>query len=180
VRTEPGTSLALCLGDLPSGHFDRDLGPALLATRAARQGREVEPLMCFDEIDRNAPTAGRISYAKFEQGIDISALGIGETAADQELRTLVTNCAHLICSPVLVSRTSGRDGKEMVNAAVTSESQVDGDVVDESRATDDGRRNEAHRTASAVERLERQGVDQSDIIDAGEACGSQALLSLGK
>ncbi len=88
MRAEPGASLALRLGDLASSHFDRDLGTALLATRAARQGREVEPLVCFDEIDRNAPTAGRIGYAKFEQCIDIAALGIDETAADQELRTL--------------------------------------------------------------------------------------------
>ena len=36
VRAEPGARLALRLGDFARGHLDRDLGPALLATRAAR------------------------------------------------------------------------------------------------------------------------------------------------
>ncbi|QNP45954.1 hypothetical protein H9L14_01255 [Sphingomonas sediminicola] len=55
VRAEPGTRLALGLGDLASSHLDGDLGAALLPASAAIESREVEPLVRFDEVDRDAP-----------------------------------------------------------------------------------------------------------------------------
>ena len=55
--------------------------------------------MRFDEVDRNAPAAGRIGHPKLEQGIDVAALGIGKAAADQEFRTLLTDRTHLNSPP---------------------------------------------------------------------------------
>ena len=64
----------------------------------------------------------------------------------------------------------------MVNGVVTPKSQSDGDVVDEARFADGGGRDQPHRTAGFVERLQRQRIDEREIIDAREACGSEPLL----
>ena len=101
MRAEPGTCLTLGLGDLASSHLDGDLGAALLPTSAAIESREVEPLVCFDEVDRDAPPAGRIGNAQLEQGVDIAALGICKAAADKEFRTLLANCTHVNSPPGL-------------------------------------------------------------------------------
>jgi hypothetical protein len=110
VRSEPGASLPLGLGDFARRHLDGDFGPALLATRAARQSRKVEPFVRFDEIDRHAPAARRIDNAKLEQGIDIAALCVRKAAADKEFRAFLADCAHLN-SPPGTRRHSGADGK---------------------------------------------------------------------
>jgi hypothetical protein len=50
--------------------------------------------MRFDEIDCHASPTGRIGHSKFEKSIDIAGFSIGETAPDQEIRTLLTNRTH--------------------------------------------------------------------------------------
>ena len=75
--SEPGARLALGLGDFASGHLDEILGAAFLAAGVARQGREVEPFMGFDQIDRRAAAARRIGHSKLEQGVDVAAFGVG-------------------------------------------------------------------------------------------------------
>src|SRR5690349_2947023 len=91
---EPGAGLALSFGDFACAHLECNLGAALLPTRAARQGREVEPFVRFDEVDVDPPAPCRIGHAKLEQRIDIAIFGIGKAAAKQEFRTLLADGTH--------------------------------------------------------------------------------------
>ena len=63
---KPGSGLPLCFGDFARGHLERNLGAAFLPPGAARQCRQIEPFMRFDEIDRDAPASGRKGYSKLE------------------------------------------------------------------------------------------------------------------
>jgi hypothetical protein len=91
---EPGARLALGLGDLASCHLDGDFGPSLLAARATRQSRQVKPFVGLDQVDRHPAAARRKGHPKLEQRIHITALGVGETAANQEIRTLLADGTH--------------------------------------------------------------------------------------
>src|SRR5689334_16925226 len=70
--------------------------------------------MCLDEIDADPAAAGRVSHAKFEQGIDVAGFGVREPAADQEVRALLTNCPHLLSpqSPLCETEIDGRMTKK--------------------------------------------------------------------
>ena len=64
----------------------------------------------------------------------------------------------------------------MVNGVVASKSQVDGDIVDEARRPDHRGRDQPHRTARLVERLERQRIDQARHNRSGKSRRLQPLL----
>ena len=118
--------------------------------------------MRFDEVDRNAVAPCRVGDAEIEQGIDVSRFRVGEPAADQKLRTLLTDGTHENPPLFRVERNSAGESKKMVNAA---QPFLDREIVDQARGADNGRGDQAHFCMGAVERLECLGVDQREIVD---------------
>ena len=59
----------------------------------------------------------------------------------------------------------------MVNGVVAPKSRLDRDVVEQARRADRSGRDQAHRSADFVERLEGQRIDQREIVDLRETCG---------
>ena len=66
----------------------------------------------------------------------------------------------------LLGRSSSANGKEMVNAIQPCS---DGEIVDQPRGADHRGGDQAHLALRLVERLERRGIDQREIIDPREA-----------
>jgi hypothetical protein len=98
---QPGAGLALGLGDFARVHFDADLGTAVLRAGVARQCRQIEPFVGFDEVDGDAASPGRVGHAKLVQGLDIAPRRVGEPTAEKEIGTFLTDC-HVTASPVFV------------------------------------------------------------------------------
>ena len=67
---EPRARLALGFGDFAGGHLKRDLGAAFLPASAARQRREIEPFMCFDQVDRQLAALAHGTPAAQLSGLD--------------------------------------------------------------------------------------------------------------
>ena len=123
-----------CASAISRAASRRDFGAALLAAGAARQSRQVEPFVRFDEVDLYAAAAGRINHAQIEQGVDVAAFCIGEPAPDQELRAFSLIAPISFPLNTFVSRVKfGPDGKEMVNAEKPCS---DGEIVDQPGAAD--------------------------------------------
>ena len=101
MTAEPRTCLALRFSNFASSHLDRDFGAALLAAGAAVERCEVEPFVGFDQVDVHSAAAGRLGHAEFEQGVDISAIGIRNPAAKKELCTLLADGTHVSSPPIL-------------------------------------------------------------------------------
>jgi len=70
---DPRAGLTLGLGDFAGGHFLGNFGPHRLAFFAAAKGRQVEPFMRFDQVDRHVAGAAAIGDAQIETGLCRSA-----------------------------------------------------------------------------------------------------------
>ena len=68
MRLEPVARGALRLADLGILHLGCDLTAKRAASRVAFRRRDIEPLVCADEIDRHL-TAARIHHAEFEHRV---------------------------------------------------------------------------------------------------------------
>src|SRR5579863_9616994 len=75
---DPLAGATLGFGDFAGGHLFGDVGAAGLGLFMASHAGEVEPLMRFDEVARDAMAAGRIEYAKVETSIGIALHGHGQ------------------------------------------------------------------------------------------------------
>jgi len=112
LRLADADVLPLRFGDFARRHLQRDLGAAFLAAGAARQGRQVEPFMRFDQVDVDTATARRKGHSKLEQGIDIAGFGVGKAAPKQEIRALLTNRPHHSNPPKLMGPSSAAKAKK--------------------------------------------------------------------
>ena len=75
--------------------------------------------MRLDQVDGDPAAAGRVGHAKLEQRIDIAALGIGQAAAEKEVRTFLTDRHGYVPCVSVEAEFRRRKREQMVNAAVT-------------------------------------------------------------
>jgi len=99
MRLEPVPRRALRLPDLGIRHLGCDLAAKLSGLAMAFHGRDVEPLVCRDEIDRNLATA-RVHHAKLEHRV-----GRDRARSDFRRRKLRHFQKRHNCSPPVRARS---------------------------------------------------------------------------
>ena len=106
--------LALGFGDLAGGHFERDFGAAFLATGAARQSREIEPFVRFDEIDRDR--RGRSMVTPSSNKASTSPASASARRLLTGIPRLLTNCPHFFSPQSLLRPIRPRTAKKWLTS----------------------------------------------------------------